>query len=440
MGKSIKISASNLVDEFYKEYEYESKNGKFLLFDLANANENANTKVLKHLLQYNDSQFLKSFLNRMGLPALQGAVTVTDQKKAIGPMKTGFIDLYIQYDDVHIIIENKIYGAADTEKQLARYIATVNDIKADEFETWYANPSVRKDTYVVYLTADGTKEPTEDSLPRALQELVKYYRISYADEILPWLETEVMPNIPYAEDGMMIAGLRQYIAFLKQLLTDERSVVVENYIINSLNGQDDILKYEALLNAIGSNHEDVPENVLKSLRKNLENQAEAIFNGDVDGEWVLHFTLSFVFLYKKTWAALDTRKYSIPSLCLVGSTKEFLKTRKFNTFSAKVDHLPAGTPYKYNVKAENHGKTAVFDLSEKVRGIECDIVNDKASREQFYKDIIYACEDAISQMDKAVAQVINNGRVDKPQIELLKHLSLYINTTANPIIKSQGCH
>ena len=422
IAKNIKISASNLINEFYKEYE--SKNGKFLLFDLANANENANTKVLKHLLQYNHSQFLESLLNRMGLPAPQGTVTVTDQKKAIGPEKTGFIDLYIQYDDVHIIIENKIYGAVDTEKQLARYIATVNDIKTEEFETWYATPSVTKETHVVYLTADGTKEPTVDSLPKALQELVKYYPISYADDILPWLEEDVMPNIPYAEDGMMIAGLRQYIAFLKQLLTDETSEVVEEFV-NSLNGQaDTIKKYEALLNAIGSNHKDVPENVLKSLRKDLENRAEAIFNGDVDGEWVLHFTPSFVFLYKKTWAKLDTRKYSIPSLCLVGSTKEFLKIGKFKTFSAKIDHLPARTLDCYNVKAENHGKTAVFDLSDNVCDIKCVDVNNKASRKDFYKGIISVCKDAISQMDKAVDQVINNGRVDKPQIELLKHLSL----------------
>ena len=39
----------------------------------------------------------------------------------------------------------------------------MNGIKAQEFNTWYANPVVTKDTYVVYLTADGSKKPTEDS-------------------------------------------------------------------------------------------------------------------------------------------------------------------------------------------------------------------------------------------------------------------------------------
>ncbi len=40
MKNKITITPTNLVDQFIKEYE--SKNGKFLLFDLANANENAN--------------------------------------------------------------------------------------------------------------------------------------------------------------------------------------------------------------------------------------------------------------------------------------------------------------------------------------------------------------------------------------------------------------
>ena len=285
MAKKMIITASNLLEEFYKEYE--SKNGKFLLFDLANANENANTKVLKYLLQFNNHQFLNSFLIRIGLPTPMGTVTVKDQEKAIGSEKTGFIDLYIQFDDVHIIIENKIYGAADTGKQLARYIATINDIGSKDFDTWYANPSVTNNTYVVYLTSDGMKEPTDDSLPKALREKVNYYPMSYADDILPWLEEEVMPNLPYLEDGIMIAGVRQYIAFLKQMMTNESSEVVEGFV-DSLNGKTDTEKYTALLGAINSNNKDVPENVLKSLRKNLESRAEAIFNGDVDGEWVLH--------------------------------------------------------------------------------------------------------------------------------------------------------
>jgi hypothetical protein len=222
---------------------------------------------------------------------------------------------------------------------------------------------------------------------------------------------------------MMIAGVRQYIAFLKQLMTNESSEVVEKFV-NSLNGKTDIEKYTVLLDAISSNNKDVPENVLKSLRKDLENRAEAIFNGDVDGEWVLHFTPSFVILYKKAWAALDTRKYSIPSLYLVGTpTKVFLEKGQFNKVCAQVDHLPIGLLNQYpTVKSGNHGKTAEFDLTNKISGISCD-ANDSDSRKEFYKQIINACNDKITLMDDAVAQAINNAGADKPQTELLKHLA-----------------
>lgn len=128
-------------------------------------------------------------MNRIGLPKPNGSAYISDQEKAIGPKDTGFIDLYIQYDDIHIIIENKIYGAGDTEKQLARYIATVNDVSDTDFEAWYANPSVPKNTHVVYLTADRTKEPSADSLPDKLKNLITYYTINYNDDILPWLDT-----------------------------------------------------------------------------------------------------------------------------------------------------------------------------------------------------------------------------------------------------------
>ena len=415
MKNKITITPTNLVDQFYKEYE--SKNGKFLLFDLANANENANTKVLKYLLQYNNCQFLNSFLNRIGLPIPNGSVSITDQKKAIGPKAKGFIDLYIQYDDVHIIIENKIYGAGDAEKQLARYIAKVNGISNKDFDAWYTNPSVGKNTYVVYLTADGTKEPSADSLPEKLENLINYYPINYNDDILPWLEEEVMPNIPYAEDGMMIAGIRQYIAFLKQLLTNESSKVVDAFV-EGLNGSD-VENYYSLLGAINPKIEYEPENVIKSLRKELGARAEAIFSGDVTGEWVLHFTPSFIVLYKKSWAALDTRKYSIPSLYLyAGSRKTFLEKGYLSKLTLQVDHLSPSMKQKYpNLKYENHDKTVAFKLLEHPDSIKCSDVHSKEERKEFYNKIIE--DDAVKLVvdlidDMVVGEIQKSGSSATP--------------------------
>lgn len=418
MNNNLTITPANLVDEFCKEYE--SKKGKFLLFDLANASENANTKVLKYLLQYNKCQFLNSFLDRIGLPKPNGSVYITDQQKAIGPKKIGFIDLYIQYDDVHIIIENKIYGAGDTDKQLARYIATVNGVSDKDFDAWYDNPSVSKNTHVVYLTADGTKAPSADSLPERLEKLITYYTINYNDDILPWLEEGVMPNITYADDGMMIAGVRQYIAFLKQLLTDESSKVVEAFV--QWLGGNDVENYYSLLGAINPKIIYDNDNVMKSLRNQLGARAEAIFSGDVEGEWVLHFTPSFIILFKKSWAALDTRKYSIPSLYLyAGSTDFFLKNSCLNTLKLGVDHLSPSKNVNYpKLNFHNHGKSIGFKLLEKPDSIRCSDINSQAARKDFYNKIIEAVRAVVDMVDDHVVGEIQKTGSSATPDEILE--------------------
>lgn len=416
MKNNITITSDNLVKEFYKEYE--SKKGKFLLFDFANANENANTKVLEYLLQYNNCQFLNSFLNRVGLPEPKDLnINITDQRKALGHKATGFIDLYIQYDDdVHIIIENKVYGADDTEKQLARYIATVKRVSAKDFDKWYDNPSDCKNIHVVYLTADGTKEPSTDSLPENLKKLINYYPINYINDILPWLEEDVMPNITYADDGMMIAGMQQYIAFLKQLLSDESSKVVDAFV-DSLK-EKDVKRYKSLLDSINSS-KDHNDNVMKSLRKQLGAHAEAIFSGDVDGDWILHFTPSFIILYKKSWAALDTRKYSIPSLYLyAGSTNSFLENSKLQKLTLGIDHLSPRMEGCYqNQKFVNHGKSVAFELLDKqdLNTIECLNVNDQTARKKFYIEILNKISTKIDKIDDVVVEMLKENTPITPE-------------------------
>ena len=394
---------------------------------MANANENANTKVLKYLLGYNKGQFLTSFLERVGLPKPQGSVCIKEQEKAIGNKETGFIDLYLEYDKTYVIIENKIYGAGDTDKQLARYIATVNGVKKENFDNWYKDLSdnkdenihfVNKDIHVVYLTADGTNEPSEKSLPSKLKDAVQYYAINYKDDILPWLEEDVLPHLPYGTDGMMIAGVLQYIAFLKQLLADESSDVV-NKFFEGLQGNV-AEKYNDLLNAVDGKNRSVPENVQKSLRKQLGARAEAIFSADVQGEWVLHFTPSFIILYKKSWAALDTRKYSIPSLHInVGNTDAFLKNNSFNNISLVVDHLSPAAKGKYQQRTfGNHDKNIAFQLLKDARTIKCDNINDKDARKDFYMSIIDAIAPKVATIDNVVAQL--QGTAVTPDIILDK--------------------
>lgn len=417
---------NDLVEKFREEYE--KKHGKFLLFELAHANENANTRVLLYLLK--DKGFLDSFIERVGLPKLRHkdnvSFIISDQKNAIGNKGKGFIDLFIKYDDVKVIIENKIFGAGDTRYQLARYIATLSNIDEKDFESWRKQPAPNVDpnTHVVYLTADRSKEPSDDSLPENVKKQIeaRYYPINYSDDILPWLEEDVLPKIPYGEDGgMTIAGMRQYIAFLKQLLSNEKkSDVIDKYVKDI--HEEDSKKYKILQDAIKyldkiekqqrKQSEDqeniIPDNILASLRKQLGNCAEAIFSGDVEGEWVLHFTPSFILLYKKSWAALDTRKYSIPSLYLyAGSTDYFLKNKCLSTLTLGVDHLSPSMKVKFlDLKFGNHDKSVAFELLKKPYNIKCSDINNQDARKDFYKDVVKKVQPVVEAIDNDVVSAL----------------------------------
>lgn len=232
-----------------------------------------------------------------------------------------------------------------------------------------------------------------------------------------------MPNLPYGTDGLMISGVQQYIAFLKQFLAEETSKVVDTFV-SGLQGTD-VEKYITLLSVNDKNEKAVPENVQKSLRKQLEARAEAIFSGDVDGEWVLHFTPTFIDLYKKSWANLDARKYSIPSLFIfAGNTQAFLKNSCLNTLKLGVAHLAPKTKASYPGYAHlfgNHDMNigiTLLDNSE-LKNIKCGDINDAAARKGFYQKIIEAIQPKVDKIDQGVSALLNSGTPTTPE-EILK--------------------
>lgn len=440
------------LDELKKQYKQSYENKRFLLFDLANAHENAHTKVLLFLLK-RSQLFLESFIERLGLPAIKGNAIISDQTKAKGLKGNGYIDLYIKYTDAsevqkHIIIENKIYGAVDTKQQIARYYYTIlkeNNKNTKDFDEWYNacinEGNIQKDDniHVFYLTSDGTKEPNEgqdgnqQSLPSRLKENINFHPINYYDDILPWLEEDVLPNSPFEDRGIMIAGILQYIESLKQYIgSTNNSDIVREYVDNIKKDKNDVDLYKALLNDINSiapkENSQKDDYILKSLRKELKAKAEAIFVNDVkdiDGDWRLHFTPSFICLYKQSWANLDTRKYSIPSIYLCGDqTDKFLKDDNPN-WRIQIDHL--GNNYKGfdEMSGLTLGPVARIDISKYVK---CNKPNTqtKSTRMEYYKSIISDFDPLIKTIDKIIEEVAaelkENGQDYNLQKSLLKKL------------------
>ena len=112
----------------------------------------------------------------------------------------GRIDILVKSSRYGLIIENKIY-AGDQDKQLIRY---------DN----YGKETFGADGYLlVYLTLYGYDASKESTATKSAEE-VGYLRLSYAEDILRWLEQ--CARLAY-DKPLVRESLNQYIRTIKQL-------------------------------------------------------------------------------------------------------------------------------------------------------------------------------------------------------------------------------
>ena len=112
----------------------------------------------------------------------------------------GRIDILVKSSHYGLIIENKIY-AGDQDKQLTRY---------DN----YGKEIFGADGYLlVYLTLYGYDASKESTATKSAEE-VGYLRLSYAEDILRWLEQ--CARLAY-DKPLVRESLNQYIRTIKQL-------------------------------------------------------------------------------------------------------------------------------------------------------------------------------------------------------------------------------
>lgn len=204
-----------LYESFSIEYELEhdALPYHFNIVDELHVNENAHTRILMKLLQYNKGKqfpilnlFLKLFTETTG-------ETIEIQKPQLFTGKDFIDGLIKDFGKYAIIIENKIYGAPDQENQIERYINTLE-------KEGYKNENI----YVVYLTIDGTKVVRDYSFTAKAKrklgfksdiEAGRYVQINYEQHILPWLK-EIAPI--YIHEEYLYSGVFQYVDFIEGIL------------------------------------------------------------------------------------------------------------------------------------------------------------------------------------------------------------------------------
>lgn len=176
------------------------------IIDLLRAGENAHSRILGRLLeQKNDKnyQILDSFLCLLKKKN-DNFSSLNVQEPTISCEK-GRIDILIKDKNYTIIFENKIHNAIDRDKQIEKYI--------NKLTTQYKDNQI----YVLYLSADGRKEPTAESWGKYKGtdfEKKRYIQLTFKDDILNWLKEDILPNIR-TEDIYLKSAIEQYIDHLE---------------------------------------------------------------------------------------------------------------------------------------------------------------------------------------------------------------------------------
>ena len=252
------IDWKKIKDEYLKLVERLDDNINFL--SLLPINENRHTNILATILSYKQSNrypFIKSLLKRV-FPDLSG-----EEKWNIS-VQDNYIDTLLKSDSHAVIIENKACGAGDQPGQIQTYIKNIQ--RDFDFEK----------IYVIYLTPFGGS-PSLSSLPEDLKEDLKerYAEVTYINDILPWLEEDVLPQCPYREQSL-ICSLKLYADYVREMLgVDVRQQKIATKVLKLLakEGMKDYTDIKKALAVISKDQNDpLLQQILNIVLRQMEKE------------------------------------------------------------------------------------------------------------------------------------------------------------------------
>ena len=186
------------------------------VIDELHANENANSRILAKLFQFQNEagqyEILQSFLNYLQNNSRSKEFSRISIDNPTITQEEERIDIWICDTEYAIIMENKIYDANDQDAQLARYITKTEN---------KGYPLVN--IFVIYLPS-STYEPSEQTWilvddkgnehNYAPEFENRYLNLSFRDHIYPWLKHDIVPNVRQ-KDFYLLNALNQYIDYLE---------------------------------------------------------------------------------------------------------------------------------------------------------------------------------------------------------------------------------
>ena len=211
------------------------------------ANENANSRILRGLLQYSHEgnyPIFQSFLELMSKSA-DCKLPIIIRKPEFTNEKENRIDLLIKEKKAYaIIIENKIWNAVDQNSQIERYIDYVHGLGIPQ-----------QKIFIIYLTRDGIKKISDISLTEKAKRFLGYSDknagrficMNFKYDILPWLD-ELLSSNEIKKEPLLLSALIQYSDYLKtKCNVHHEDIEIENELGKKLMEQLQIQNIQELL-------------------------------------------------------------------------------------------------------------------------------------------------------------------------------------------------
>ena len=214
------------------------------VIDELHVNENANSRILASLLQYNENgeyTLLKSFIrNRLS----DWDIDVSEPQISSEDWR---IDLLVREKGKYaIIFENKIYDAILQKNQLARYIIKMRneDFDPEQIYVVFLPPQKYDPTDCSWKVpigecetcCDAAKCPNKNSLKAEFEDRFKI--ITFREDIIAWLEEDVIPNCRQKETYLYTAAM-QYLDYLNgyfdlRTINKKMNMELREYLIEKL--------------------------------------------------------------------------------------------------------------------------------------------------------------------------------------------------------------
>ena len=266
------------------------------LVELLHANENAHTRILVKLLRYNHNdgnlEFARSFVRKFVPKVDVQAPEVWEQ--------IDYVDALIgEHGRYAIVIENKINWAVDQNGQIERYLVAAQNLLGVGNEN----------LHVIYLTDNGIKTPSENSLTDKAKEVLgvsanddgRLLKLNYRDDIIPWIAEDVLPFCRHG-DRQTIHAIEQYLDYLKNRLVwkPEFNACEEGFFASILGAPSTVREKYDVLRALAEalkkederkdngNGEKERQSFLverTSLLELVERKMEALLRQDYSADW-----------------------------------------------------------------------------------------------------------------------------------------------------------